>query len=211
MKSTEDIEPDVKKLNVLEKKKRIREIFASIGKEIHNPDVGTIGLTNQSANDEAWHLRMTGERLAAIKNLRQIVETAKPVYYDANHKGNSKDTITLASKIRIGDENYYSLTTVRVRENTNTHRFELIDGALEKATNEKEGARTQLLPPLLHDGAASKVRALHDQSIFNLLNGRNIEADDALELRKEKLNSKTESNDISSLKVAPHAGAWIEI
>lgn len=190
----EDIEPDVKKLNVLEKKKRIREIFASIGKEIYNPDVGTIGLTNQSTNDEAWHLKMTGERLAAIKNLRKIVEMAKPVYYDANHKGNSKDTVTLASKIRIGDENYYSLTTVRVRENTNTHRFELIDGALEKATNEKEGTRTQLLPPLLHDGAASKVRALHNQSIFNLLNGRNIEADDALELEKANQNSKTESN-----------------
>ena len=60
----------------------------------------------------------------------------------------------------------------------------------------KEGTRftSGSVPSLIHDGSAGITHALHNQSIFNLLNGRNIEADDVLELEKANSNSKTESN-----------------
>ena len=39
----------------------------------------------------------------------------------------------------------------------------------------KEGTLVRLTPPSIHDGTSENTRALHNQSIFDLLDGRNIE------------------------------------
>lgn len=129
------------KLSFKEKKADISEIFKDFKDGLYNKDVGKIEFNKKSSNDEAWHLEMTDARLTAIRNLPEIIRRSKPVYYDANHKGNSRDTITLAAKIQIGDGKYYSLETVRIRKESNLHRFELIDSAIE-GTNEEKRARS---------------------------------------------------------------------
>ena len=40
------------------------------------------------------------------------------------------------------------------------------------------------VPSLIHDGSAGITRALHNRSLFDFFDGRNIEADDELELKR---------------------------
>lgn len=188
-----------------ERKDRIRDIFKTFG-EIEQPDVGKIVFTNSSIKDETGHGTLSGVRMAAIKNLPKLIENSEPVYYDKEHKGKGWSTIMLASKFRIGDGNeegktYFSLAAVKVMESNNTHRFQLTDEI--EIEELKEGTRftSRYVPPLIRDGSTGITRALHTKSIFNLLNGRNIEADDVLELEKANSNSEMESNAPDEIKV----------
>lgn len=189
-----------------ERKSRIRNILASFG-TIEQPDVGEIVFTNSSIKDEVGHGTLSGNRIVAIKNLPKLIENSKPVYYDKGHREKGWDTIMLASKFRIvgeGEEankTYFSLAAVKVMKESNTHRFQLTDEIEIEETKEGTRFTSRSVPPLIHDGSTGITRALHTKSIFNLLNGRNIEANDVLELEKANSNSKTESNAPDEIKV----------
>lgn len=157
------------------KKNSLAEIFKSFG-EVHQEDVGKIFFSRDSRLDEIGHGNQSLERTVAILNLPKIIENSRTVYYDFNHKGKTWDTVTLASKIKIGEDNYFALATVKVNPDRNTHRFVLTSEADVDITAEnKESGRftSRSVPSLIHDGSAGITSALHMNDIFDILNGVN--------------------------------------
>ncbi len=199
----EDVDDSLVYTSRKERKDRIRGIFNGFGKTAQS-SVGEIAFSRDSVNDEYGHGTLTGERMAAIKNLPELIKNSEPVYYDKNHKGKLWDTITLASKFRLGDngKEYFALATVRITDKNNAHRFQLIDeNAIEVKEKENMRFTSGSVPSLIHDGSAGITHALHNQSIFDLLNGRNIESNDETESNNTNTNSKTESNAPDEIKV----------
>lgn len=174
-----EISNDARRLSSIvgrtERRAFLNERFKTFG-EMNQKDVGRIDFNIDSNRDEVGHGERSLERSAAILNLPKIVENSQVVYYDYNHKGKHWDTVTLASKIRIDEKNYFTLATAKVTGEKNTHRFIFTgEDSVEIYAENKESERftSRSVPPLIHDGSAEITSALHMNDIFDILNGVN--------------------------------------
>lgn len=174
-----EISDDARRLSSIvgrtERRAFLNERFKTFG-EMNQKDVGRINFNIDSNRDEVGHGERSLERSVAILNLPKIVENSQAVYYDYNHKGKHWDTVTLASKIRIDGKNYFTLATAKVTGEKNTHRFIFTgEDSVEIYAENKEGERftSRSVPSLIHDGSAEITSALHNQDIFDILNGVN--------------------------------------
>ncbi|HBP24651.1 MAG TPA: hypothetical protein DD632_04375, partial [Oribacterium sp.] len=119
---TDDVYKYISLKNRQSKKAFLADKFKMFG-EMHQADVGTIFFNRDSRSDEVGHGVQSIERIAAIMNLPEIIKNSSPVYFDYAHKGKTWDTATLASKVAIDNKNYFTLATVKVSPERNTHRF----------------------------------------------------------------------------------------
>lgn len=176
---------------------------------MHQENVGDIHFNRDSKKDEIGHGEQSLERTVAILNLPKIVENSRPVYYDFNHKGKTWDTVTLASRIRIGEDNYFALATVKVTSDRNTHRFVYTDAddVAVYAENKESGRITsRSVPSLIHDGSAKIAPALHMNDIFDILNDVNRTGENLINGSEERTLSTDQKRYFKNSKVRDDNG-----
>lgn len=191
-----------------QRKDYLAKKYASIN-EMHQKDVGTIYFNRDSRLDEIGHGEQSLERTAAIMNLPEIIENSRPVYYDYNHKDKTWDTATLASRIKIGKENYFALATVKITADRNTHRFVYVnenDIDISRENEESRRITSRSVPSLIHDGSAKIAPALHMNDIFDILNNVNRTDENLINGSEERTLSADQKQYFKNSKVRDDNG-----
>ena len=202
---TDDVYKYISLKNRQSKKAFLADKFKMFG-EMHQADVGTIFFNRDSRSDEVGHGVQSIERIAAIMNLPEIIKNSSPVYFDYAHKGKTWDTATLASKVAIDNKNYFTLATVKVSPERNTHRFVFTSTSnLELYAENKESGRftSRSVPSLIHDGSAGITSALHNKDIFDILNNVNS-------VDKNRTDERNNDKDIRFQKILKENGVDAE-